>query len=163
MADNITVASGSYSADIATDDISSVHFQRVKVAVGAANAHDGDLDFGQAAMASSLPVVLASDQAGPPAASTTWDHGSNRDIDATAEQITTASVPALHGVWVKADPANGAGIVYLGNSDVTAGTTDATDGWPLAAGQEAFVRVNNANKVYGIGSTTNLIVYWRVE
>lgn len=60
MADNVEITAGS-GTTVAADDISSVWFQRVKIAVGADGAHDGDLDYGQAAAAASIPVVLASD------------------------------------------------------------------------------------------------------
>ena len=91
--------------------------------------------------------------------SATFDHGANRDIDATAEQITSTSFACKFGVRLRADPAN-TGTIYIGNSDVTAGTTDATDGFPLRAGESVFLPVSNANIPYAIGSTTNQIVYW---
>lgn len=60
MADNVGITAGSGTA-IAADDIGSVFYQRVKLAVGA-DGEAADLDYGQAAMAASLPVVIASDQ-----------------------------------------------------------------------------------------------------
>lgn len=60
MADNVNITPGS-GATVAADLINDVYYQRIKLGVGA----DGtatDLDFGQAAMAASLPVVVASDQ-----------------------------------------------------------------------------------------------------
>ena len=90
---------------------------------------------------------------------TVFDHGSNRDIDATAEQITSTSYVPVFGVLVKADAAN-TGILYIGNSDVTAGTTAGTDGMPLSAGESLLVKINNVNKIYAIGSAANQVVYW---
>lgn len=90
---------------------------------------------------------------------TGFDHGSNRDVDTAAEQITVSSITAKFGVVVKAANAN-TGTIYVGNSDVTAGTTDATDGFELGAGESILVRVNNANLVYVIASTNNQIIYW---
>lgn len=87
-----------------------------------------------------------------------FDHVANRDVDTTAEQLTATSMVAKFGVLVKTDHTN-AGIVYVGNADVTAGTTDATDGLPLRAGEAVLVKVDNANKVYVIGSAANQIVY----
>lgn len=89
----------------------------------------------------------------------TFDHGSNRDVDTAAEQITTSSITAKFGVVVKAASSN-TGIIYVGNSDVTAGTTDATDGFELLAGESVTVKVNNANLVYVIASANNQIIYW---
>ena len=92
---------------------------------------------------------------------TSFDHGSNLDIDTTAEQITTTSMTANRGVIVVADPGN-TGVVYLGNSDVTAGTTDSTDGIPLNAGEGVFIEINNANKIYAIASAVDQKVFFLV-
>ena len=90
------------------------------------------------------------------------DTGSNLDIDTTAEQITAGtSYPAEVGVLFRADSGN-SGLVYLGNSDVTAGTTAATDGLPLSAGDAVFLQISNANLVYGIGSAVNQKIYFMV-
>ena len=59
MADNIAITAGS-GTTIAADDIGGVKHQRVKLSVGA-DGEATDLDFGQAAMAASVPVVPASD------------------------------------------------------------------------------------------------------
>ena len=87
-----------------------------------------------------------------------FDHVSNLDIDASAEQITTTSIAATKGVAVKAASTN-TGILYIGNSDVTAGTTAATDGFPLSAGESVTIPVNNANLLYAIGSAANQAVF----
>jgi hypothetical protein len=91
--------------------------------------------------------------------SATLDHGSNLDIDTTAEQITTTSFSAKFGITLKADITN-TGIVYIGNSDVTAGTTAATDGFPLSAGETLTLEVNNSNIPYAIASAVNQKLYW---
>lgn len=60
MSDNVKAST---DPTLACDDIGpGVIYPRVKIALGADNAWDGDLDPGQVAAASSLPVVLASDQ-----------------------------------------------------------------------------------------------------
>lgn len=91
--------------------------------------------------------------------STVLDHGANRDIDTTAEQITSTSFACKFGVLLKASHLN-TGTVYIGNSDVTAGTTDATDGFPLMPGESVLAKVNNTNIPYAIGSANNQIIYW---
>lgn len=144
MADNVT--DGTYT--FATDDISDVHYPIEKLAFGALNT--------ATIVSHTNPFPVTS------GAAAAFDHGSNRDVDTTAEQINSSSVVALHGVWLAAHPDN-PGIVYIGNSDVTAGTTDATDGWPLHPGREAFFRVNNVNLLYGRGDAANNIVFWRTE
>ena len=93
------------------------------------------------------------------AVSGTLDHGSNLDIDTSAEQITSTSFACKFGVTLKADITN-TGIIYIGNSDVTAGTTAATDGFPLSAGETLTLEVNNANIPYAIASANNQKIYW---
>lgn len=95
----------------------------------------------------------------PSSSSSSFGHGMNSDVDATAEQLTTTSITAAHGVLVKAHR-NNTGIVYVGNSDVTAETAAATDGLPLEAGETLFVEVNNPNKLYVIASAANQKVHW---
>lgn len=123
-----------------------------------------------------MPLVQGADQAAPTAAGdnlmgrvkisetlsdvvSVFDHGSNRDIDASAEQITSTSYTPVFGVLLRADPAN-TGIIYIGNSDVTAGTTAATDGMPLQAGESLLLKVNNVNIPYAIASVANQVIYW---
>lgn len=93
------------------------------------------------------------------AVSGTLDHGSNRDIDTSAEQITSTSFSAKFGVTLTADSTN-TGIIYIGNSDVTAGTTAATDGIPLLAGQSITLPITNSNIPYAIASANNQVIYW---
>lgn len=83
-----------------------------------------------------------------------FDHGSNLDIDTTAEQLTTVSIPCKIGITIKADDDN-TGDIYVGNSDVTAGTDPATDGYRLKPGDAIFLEVKNANQIYVIGSAAN--------
>ena len=90
-----------------------------------------------------------------------FDHGRNSDVDTSAEQITTTSITANLGVLVKAANGN-TGKIFVGNSDVTADSADATDGFELGAGESLLVKVDNANKVYVIASAINQVVYWFV-
>lgn len=60
MADNIEITAGS-GTTIATDDVSSTHYQVIKLGLGADGALDTLLDSGQQTMANSVPVVLSSD------------------------------------------------------------------------------------------------------
>ena len=61
MAENVTLNAGSGGSTLAADEIAGVHYQRVKITLGADGAADLDVDSGQQTMANSLPVVLASD------------------------------------------------------------------------------------------------------
>ena len=80
--------------------------------------------------------------------------GANGDVDTVAEQLITTSISPNLGVLVKASRTN-TGIIYIGNSTVTAGTNDATDGFELSAGDALMVEGRNANEVYIIASTNN--------
>jgi len=61
MADNVAITAGA-GTTIATDDIAGVQYQRVKLSLGADGAAT-DVALGSAVSASSMPVVIASDQA----------------------------------------------------------------------------------------------------
>lgn len=113
-------------------------------AIGKLSANSG-VDIGDVDVTSSVSATL--------------DHGSNLDIDTTAEQITTTSFAAKFGVTVKSAVDN-TGTVYIGNSDVTAGTTAATDGFPLEPGESITLPVNNSNLLYAIGAAANQKVFW---
>lgn len=93
------------------------------------------------------------------AVSSTLDHGSNLDIDTTAEQITATSFACKFGVTLRA-PTSNTGILYIGNSDVTVSGTAATDGIPLYPGDSIFLPVTNSNIPYAIASANNQIIYW---
>lgn len=87
--------------------------------------------------------------------STTFAHGQNTDIDSgAAEQVVVASTPSKHGVLVKAMPGN-TGNVFVGLVGVTTAT-----GFPLDAGESLMVPVDDANKIYVIGSADNQAIAW---
>jgi len=89
----------------------------------------------------------------------TFKTGAKSGIGTDAVQITTADIKCVIGVLVVADDAN-TGIVYVGPKGVTAGTADATDGVRLDAGDSITLEIDNANKVWVIGSATGQKVWW---
>jgi len=93
--------------------------------------------------------------------SAVFDTGSNLDVDTVAEQLVAASMPAIRGVLM-ATPVANTGVIYVGNADVTAGTTDATDGIPINAGETLFLEIDDANKLYVIGSAANQKIFYVV-
>jgi hypothetical protein len=101
MADNVAITAGS-GTTIATDDIGGVQYQRVKVALGADGAA-ADLAPGQALMAASVPVAIASNQSAVPAsdAGPSW----------TSAYLHVASANATGGVDLTAAPTSGQKIV----------------------------------------------------
>ena len=83
-----------------------------------------------------------------------FDHGANGDVDTTAEQLITTSIAPTIGILIKASNAN-TGIIYVGNSDVTAGTVDATDGFELNAGESLLIEGRDASEIYVRASAVN--------
>jgi hypothetical protein len=63
-------------------------------------------------------------------------------------------------VLVRASHDN-SGTVSVGSStNVTADTSDSTDGLPLAPGESLLVKVDDANKVYVIANATGQKVFY---
>lgn len=89
MADNVGYTEGS-GKSIAADDIAGVLHQRVKLSVGADGAAT-DLAFGQATMANSVPVVVASNQSAVPVT----DNNSTLSVDDGAGSLTVDVGTAL--------------------------------------------------------------------
>jgi len=89
----------------------------------------------------------------------TFKTGANLDVDTSAEVLTSTDFDTTQGVIITADVDN-SGIVYIGNSDVDAGATDATSGLPLSAGESLFFSANNPSSIFVIGSAVNQKVYW---
>ncbi len=75
-------------------------------------------------------------------------------VGTTAAPITAGATQCTRGVGLKAALAN-AGTIYLGPSDVTAGTTAATDGWPLAAGEEIFLPLADPRTIFAVASVAS--------
>lgn len=85
--------------------------------------------------------------------------GSKSSITTSAVQIIVSSTPAVVGVTVKAANTN-TGTLYIGNATITAGTTDATDGFELAGGEAVTIEIDDVNKLYAIGSAAGQKLYW---
>ena len=83
-----------------------------------------------------------------------FNHGANGDVDTTAEQLVTSSIAPSIGILIKASSTN-TGIIYVGNSDVTAGGTDATDGFELDAGESLMIEGRDADEIYVIASVAS--------
>lgn len=66
--------------------------------------------------------------------------------------------PLWVGVSIKADTDN-TGVVYVGGAGVTAGTADATDGYPLYAGESHVWYVQYANLLRVIASAASQKIY----
>ena len=88
MADNIAVTEGS-GKTVKTEDIGGAQYQVIKVALGP-DGSASDLDVGQTNMASSLPVVIASDQSAVPVSGSLTVLGTI-PTEAPAQAVTRAA------------------------------------------------------------------------
>ncbi len=91
-----------------------------------------------------------------------FDHGRKSGIGVSAVQLVTTPLHAAKGVELIAGSTN-SGTVYVGNADVTAGSADATDGFPLAPGARLFLPLDDPSKVYLRGSAPGQAVYYVVH
>lgn len=94
-----------------------------------------------------------------------WGTASRSGIYTTAIQmVQEADLQVLRpafGVQIVADPNNSAS-VYLGKSDVTAGTGQSTTGYPLAAGDSILIPTRRPEEIYvaaGSGATDLAVNY----
>jgi len=92
MADNVTLPGT--GAVVAADEVGGAVYQRVKVAVGADGAA-ADLAPGQAAMAASLPVVIASNQSAVPVSDNSGSLTVDGDVTITSSDIVVTVTPTL--------------------------------------------------------------------
>jgi hypothetical protein len=105
LPDNVEITSGT-GTNVAADEIGGVKYQRVKIALGADGAWDGDLAPGAAAAAESLPITASTEDVARTGsitetapASDTASSGLNGRLQRIAQRITSliALVPASLG------------------------------------------------------------------
>lgn len=71
-----------------------------------------------------------------------------KPVGASVVQLSTSSRQLTNGVQILADPGN-SGVVYVGSiPNVTAGTNNETDGFPLAAGASILFPARSEEDVY---------------
>lgn len=92
--------------------------------------------------------------------------GAKSSIGTSAVALTATSNPISYKVGIRAASGN-SGTVYVGlSSGVTAGSDDATDGFPLAAGEYTELTrsaVSDTTGVYLIASGAGQKVFWAVD
>jgi len=88
MADNIAVTEGA-GKTIRADEVGGALYQVIKIAIGP-DGSASDLDWGQQAMGSSLPVVIASDQSAVPVSGSLTVSGTI-PTEAPAQTVTRAA------------------------------------------------------------------------
>lgn len=142
MADNVDITPGS-GATVATDDVSGVQYQRIKVAFGADGAA-ADVNTGNGFPVDVEVVTIP----------TAIYSGQNTVASAGTAEAIGSSQAILSGVTVKALAGN-AGVVYVGNSGV-----DSTNGLELSPGEQVFIEVANVATVYVDAATNDDGVSW---
>ncbi|MCP4899840.1 MAG: hypothetical protein GY906_22970 [bacterium] len=79
-------------------------------------------------------------------------------VGTTAVQISTSERALEGGVQIKADAAN-ANPVWVGSrTNITAGTSDALDGYPLAAGEVIFLPAHSEAAVWMVSDAADMVV-----
>jgi hypothetical protein len=79
------------------------------------------------------------------------DNGNMQLTSASAIAIAASSIPAQWAI-IRARSAN-TSTIYVGKSDVTADTTNATGGFPLDAGESVAVPCSNLTQIFIIGTS----------
>ncbi len=86
-------------------------------------------------------------------------HGRTSNIGTTAVALVGTTVDATKGVQLRAADSNTA-TVFVGHSNLTTDTSDATDGFPLKAGEALFVPVNDASKIFAASTVASQKLFW---
>jgi len=74
-------------------------------------------------------------------------------------QLTATIRKAKRGVQITADASNPS-IIYVGLTGVTADSADATDGYPIAAGDTVVIPTRNPALLYVIAKTGSTGKLW---
>jgi hypothetical protein len=139
VADNVAITQGS-GTTVATDDISSVHYQVIKLGLGADGALDTLVDSGQQAMSASVPVVIASDQSALTVASHAVTNAGVFAVQVNGDALTALQTldNAISGSEMQVDVVGAlpAGNAVIGQVKLTDGTDvadvlDLTNANPL--------------------------------
>lgn len=88
-------------------------------------------------------------------------HHGRRVVGTSTVPLVTQPVAAARGVQLKASGDNG-GTVYVGLADVTAGSADATCGFPLEAGEGLFLPLDNAARVFAVADLPGQALHYCV-
>lgn len=103
-------------------------------------------------------VVVTLDGNSSVLSQSTFTTGATSSIGTSQVQLVATGTNSM-ALTIKADPSN-TGIVYVGKTGLTAGTTDATDGFPLWAGDSLDIYFNTLSSVYLIASASSQKVWW---
>lgn len=83
-----------------------------------------------------------------------------RTVNTSAVQIFSSTADrAKTGLQIYASSAN-TGTVYVGESTVTANSSDSTDGYPLTPGKELLIPLVNPNPIYAVASASGQTIWF---
>jgi hypothetical protein len=71
-------------------------------------------------------------------------------------QMPDSKHGVYHAILLKADQANAAETIYVGSGS----HVSADNGYPLAAGDELALSIDNPSKIWVVGSAQNLNIHW---
>lgn len=92
--------------------------------------------------------------------SNTFFTGTKSAIGSSGVQVTNLNVRCSRGLQLSA-PSSNSGIVYISNrQNMTYGTADATDGFPLHSGEAMLLPIRDPSKVYVASPVGGQLVNW---
>lgn len=91
-----------------------------------------------------------------------FEAGRKSSIGVTALALTATSRPTVN-VTVVCPDTNSAKLYFAMRSTVTADSADATDGFPLAAGEGKTFACEDPSKIYAISTATGQKCFWTTE
>lgn len=152
MADNTTLNAGSGGDVIATDDISSVKYQRVKLTLGADGVNDGDVSSSNPIPSTTADIVasgtITAQNAAPtgnsPTANSTVATGDLTGIGTLTIQLT-GTFSATMGIYATLDDSTWVQIQatqLIGNTGFASSTMTTASIWTMPCSGYRKVRVN---------------------
>lgn len=143
MADNVPITAGS-GTTVATDDVSGVHYQRVKLIDGTADStvaitgtSGGALNVQDASLAGAILATAVT-------------------VGTSAVTLPASALTARRAILIQSDPTNTA-YIYIGGSAVTADAA-STGGFMLGPGQSFSLSLAVGLVVYGRSTSASQIV-----
>lgn len=140
MADNVAISAGT-GTNIATDDVSTIHYQKIKID-GGGDGVSTPITAGQQTMANSLPVALASNQSALPIT----DNSGSLTVDGTVTASNTAGDVAHDGV-------NSGNPVQIAVEAIAHGTNPSA----VAAADRTKLYANRAGIQFVVGGHPNIV------
>jgi len=105
MSDNLTIKAIDGSHTVATDDISGVHYTRMKIAIGADGVNDGDISFANPVPSKAIDYSFGTEQTGSVGTVTAiplFDGNSGRPSrTSTSRRIRVCNCSSSYGLLIR--------------------------------------------------------------